>query len=97
MDQGIWRHPLESAQRSTYIDFHLGIYSIVHNQAVRQPDSVRLHRMASNVGIIPDIRVVEVGNPLLATGIIHRRRINGREGSHLEEPLVVTSSQDLGI
>lgn len=51
--------------------------------------------MASNVGIIPNIRVVEVGNPLLAPGIVHRRRVDGRKGSHLEEVLVVTSSQDL--
>ena len=53
--------------------------------------------MASNVGIVPDIGIVEVGNPLLATGVVQRRRVDGREGRHLEELLVVTSSQDLMI
>jgi hypothetical protein len=66
-------------QRSTYVDFHLRIYPIVHNQAVRQPYSVRLHRMASDVGIVPNIGIVEVGNPLLATVVIQRRRVDGRE------------------
>lgn len=38
---------------------------------MRQPDTVRLHGMASDIGIIADIRVVEVGDSLLA----HSQRI----------------------
>jgi hypothetical protein len=49
----------------TYIDLEELVYIIVHDQAVRQTDSVRLHRVASHVGIVADVRVVEVGDSLL--------------------------------
>lgn len=84
-----------SSKRPTYVYFHLLINSIVHNQAVRQPNSVRLHGMARNIGIIPDIGIVEVGNPFLGTGAIQRRRVNGRERGHADELGVVTSFRSL--
>jgi hypothetical protein len=49
----------------THIDFHLVVGAIVHNQTMRQPYSMRLHRMTSYVGIISDIRIVEVCHSLL--------------------------------
>jgi hypothetical protein len=53
--------------------------------------------MASNIGIVPYIGIVEVGNPLLGTGAIQRRRVNGRERGHGEELGVVTSSRGLKL
>jgi hypothetical protein len=53
----------------TYVYFHLLVDSVVHNQAMGQPDSMRLHGMPSNVGIISNIRVVEVRNSFLITGL----------------------------
>jgi len=38
---------------------------VVHDQTVGEPDPVRLHRMASNVGIVSNVRIVKVGNLLL--------------------------------
>jgi hypothetical protein len=91
------RRSSRSSKKPTYVNFHLLINSIVHDQAMRQPDSVRLHGMASNVGIVPHIRIIEVGNPLLGTGAIQRRRVNGRERGHGEELGVVTSSEGLKL
>jgi len=51
--------------------------------------------MARNIGIIPDIGIVEVGNPFLGTGAIQRRRVNGRERGHADELGVVTSFRSL--
>lgn len=53
---------------------------------MRQPDSVRLHRMASDVGIVANIGIVEVSNSLLVVSALEVRRIEGRErGGHLED------------
>jgi len=50
----------------TYIYFHLLVKTIIHDQAVGHPYPVRFHRMASHIGIIAHIRVVEVGDAFLA-------------------------------
>jgi hypothetical protein len=57
----------------THINLHFLINSIVHDQAMRQSYSVRLHRMARNVGIISNIRVVEICDSLLGAGSIRHR------------------------
>lgn len=68
-----------------YIDFHLLVDTIVHDQAMRQPNTMRLHGMASNVGIIANIRVVEVGDSVLVAGLAQRGSIDGCEGRHFRE------------
>jgi len=79
-----------SSCRLRSVDFHVLISAIVHDQAVGQPDSVRLHGMASDVGVVSNIGVVEVCNPLLVVSALEVRRIEGRErGSHGEELLEV--------
>jgi hypothetical protein len=45
---------------ATYVDFHLGVETVVHDQTVRHPYTVRLHRVPRYVGIIANIGVVEV-------------------------------------
>jgi hypothetical protein len=54
--------------RATYVDFHLLVDAIIHNQTVSKPDSMRLHRMTSDVGIISNIGVVEVCHSDLGVG-----------------------------
>ena len=46
----------------SHINLHFLIESIVHDQAVGHTYTVRLHRVTRDVGIVTDIRVVEVGN-----------------------------------
>lgn len=63
--QGRAARALLLGKGQTYIYLHLLIDAVVHNQAVRQPDSMRLHWMASHIGIITNIGVVEVSNSVL--------------------------------
>lgn len=70
----------------TYVDLHFVINAIVHDQTMSQPDSVRLHGMSSHVGIVADIRVVEVGNSGLLEGAAERKGIDGgSKGVHLDD------------
>ena len=39
----------------TYIDFHLLVQAIIHNQTVGHPNPVRLHRMPRDIGIITHV------------------------------------------
>ena len=78
----------------TYINLHLLVDTVVHDQAMRQPNSMRLHRMPSDIRIISDIRIVEVSDSLLGTWAIRRRRVYGRQGvCHFDWLEVVTSSK----
>jgi hypothetical protein len=52
-------------QLPTHINLHLLVHAIVHDQAMRQPNSMRFHGMASDISIISNIRVVEVRDSLL--------------------------------
>lgn len=60
----------------THVDLEELVDAVVHYQTVGQPDSVRLHRVPRNIGIVPNIRVVEVGDTLLliARDLVHRPR-----------------------
>jgi hypothetical protein len=49
-----------------YVDFHLGVEAVVHDQAMRHPYAMGLHGMASYVGIVAHVGVVEVGHLLRA-------------------------------
>jgi hypothetical protein len=70
-------------QLLTYINLHLLVDSIVHDQAMRQPNSMRLHGMSSNISIVSDVGVVEVCNPFLRGWAIRWRLIDRRcEGGH---------------
>lgn len=79
---------MEGVEFWAYVDFHLLVDPIVHDQAVRQPNAMGLHRMTSNVGIVSHIGVVEVSNSLLTAAVQHRS-VDGRRvdnGIHPEEP-----------
>lgn len=49
-------------KEETHINFHPLINAIVHDQAMSKPNSMRLHRMTRNIGIVTYVRVVEVGD-----------------------------------
>lgn len=66
----------------THVNLHLLINTIVHDQTVRQPNSMRLHGMTSNVGIVSNVRVVEVRNPLLAARPVCGWGVDGHERGH---------------
>jgi hypothetical protein len=60
------------------VNLHLLVHPIVHDQAMREPDSMRLHRMTSHIGIVADVRVVEVCDSLVvrrAPGRINWRKL----------------------
>ena len=44
------------------VDLHLLVDAIVHDETVGQSYAMRLHGMASDVGEVANVRVVEVGN-----------------------------------
>lgn len=48
-----------------HINFEILVDIVVHDETVRQADSVRFHGMASHVGIVANIRIIEVGDLLL--------------------------------
>ena len=66
----------------TYIDFHVFVQAIVHDEAVSKPNPVRLHWVTSCVGIISYIGVVKVGNTLLVAARVDKR-VQGGDGRHL--------------
>lgn len=55
-----------NGEPATDIDLEIFVDIVVHDQAVRQSDSVWLHRVTSDICIVANIRVVKVGNLLLA-------------------------------
>ena len=61
------------------VDLELLVEAVVHDQAVRHPDAVRLHGMSGVVGVVAHIAVVEVGHLL---GLCRRdvRAVGGFEG-----------------
>src|SRR5262245_39659274 len=63
-----------------YVDFHLGVQAIVHDQAVGHAYSVGLHGMAGDVCIVAHVRVVEVCN-LLGLRACAVEGIRGRRAS----------------
>jgi hypothetical protein len=91
--QGV--HPFlrnDCRMKGTHIDFHPLINAIVHNQAVRQPDSMRLHRMACNIGIVTDVGVIKVSNFWFVTGSeFSWVRVERRERRHGDGNGVVSS------
>lgn len=52
-------------RQGTYVDLEVFVDVVVHDEAVCQADTVRLHGMASDIGIVANVRVVEVGDLLL--------------------------------
>ena len=52
--------------------------------------------MSSDISIVANVRVVEVGHFLLSTCAIRRRRVDGRKGGHVEKLEVVTNA-DVGL
>ena len=70
-------------RHQTYVNFHLLIQAIVHNQAVSHSNPVRFHGMPRNIGIIAHVRIVEVGNCLLVGATWCRELyINGGKRCH---------------
>ena len=68
--------------QTTYINFHLLVKTVVHNQAVCHTDTMRLHRVSRNVGIVSHVRVVEIRDSLLLRGTVHVDIIDRRKGRH---------------
>ena len=71
-----------------YIDFHLLVQVVLHDETVRQANSMRLHGMASHVGIVTNIGVVEIGDllgrrPIESRRARQRREIVARHRDHL--------------
>ena len=54
----------------TYIDLHLVVESIVHNETVTHADTMRLHRMSRSIMIVSTVLVVKVGNTFLGLGCL---------------------------
>lgn len=71
----------------THVNLHLLVQAIIHDQAVGHSYAMRLHGMSSIVGIVSDIRVVEVCDLLRLTSVdtwrIERRIALGARG-HVE-------------
>ena len=66
-----------------YVDFHLLVQTIVHDQAMSHSNAVWFHRMACDVGIVSNIRIIEVSDfPLAFGGAICAQRIKGSERAH---------------
>lgn len=57
---------LRSRETATDVDFEVFVDIVVHDQAVCQSNSVWLHGVTSDICIVANIRVVKVGNLLLA-------------------------------
>ena len=57
----------------TYIYFHILVQAIIHDETMSEPDSMRLHWMASGIGIVSNVRVIEVGNTLLVAASMNNR------------------------
>ena len=64
----------------TYINFHLFIEAIVHDQAVGHSYPMGLHGMPSDIGIVADVRIIEIGHCLLVGG--GPGRVDGRKARH---------------
>lgn len=81
----------EQNRNCTHVDLHFLVAAIVHNQAMRDPDAVRLHGMAGNVCVIAHIGIVEVGYFLGLVGairefvLIQRRSEVVRHGGDSDE------------
>jgi hypothetical protein len=68
-----------------HVNFHLLVEAVVHDETVSHSDTMRLHWMAGIVGVVSDIRVIEVGDFLGLSTIgsarrVQRRTILGRVG-----------------
>lgn len=48
----------------THVNFHLLVHTIIHNQAVRQPDAMGFHWMARHIGEVSDVRIIEISDLL---------------------------------
>jgi len=61
--------PTKSVERrKTHVDLHLLVQAIVHDQAVGHSNAVWLHGMSRDIGVVSDIRVIEVSDFLLGFG-----------------------------
>jgi len=70
-------------KEETHINFHSLVNTIVHNQAMSQPDTMRLHRMSCNVCIVTNVGVIEISHFwLVAAGEFRREGIERRERRH---------------
>jgi hypothetical protein len=82
--RGFILRPSKIQERSgTYINFHPLVDTVVHDQAVCQPDTMRLHGMTCDVCIVTNVGVVEVGHFGLVTAReLGRRGIERRKRCH---------------
>jgi hypothetical protein len=73
----------EQWEMLAYVDFHLGVEAVVHDQAMRHPYAMGLHGMASYVSIVAHVGVVEVGHFLRACPRALCKTVVRRRGGHV--------------
>jgi hypothetical protein len=74
-----------SGRAATYIYFHLFVQASVEDEAMRNPNTVRLHRVSRGVRKVAHVRVVEVSNLFAALSSIRIGLVKGGPGgNHLE-------------
>jgi hypothetical protein len=61
----------------TYVDLHLLVEVVLHDETVRQTNTMRLHGVTSHIGIVSNVGIVEIGH-LLGRGPIEGRRAECR-------------------
>lgn len=54
----------------TYIDLHLVVEAIVHDETVAHADAMRLHRMSRAIVVVANVLVVEVSDAFLGLGCV---------------------------
>jgi len=70
-------------QGSAYVNLHLGVQAIVHDQAMRHAYAVGLHGMSCYIGIVADVGVVEVGDLFWLRRDAVVQRSGARRGRHV--------------
>lgn len=62
------RSCVERTEGQTYVDFHLLIKTIIHDQTVGHAYPMGLHGVPGDIGIVAHIRIIEVSHSLLVVG-----------------------------
>jgi hypothetical protein len=73
---------LGKGRAKTYVDLHLLVQAVVHDKTVRHPNTVRFHGMSSDIGVVSDVRVVEVGHLFLFHYSVRAQRVKRCKGRH---------------
>ena len=75
----------------TYIHGHLAGKTIIHNQAVSQPNAMRLHRVLGIVGEVANVHIVEVIDILLCAASSPERQVQRSKRRHGVGKIVIAT------